>query len=186
MRICVFCGSRLGINLAYQHLARQLGRLIAARGATLIYGGAKVGLMNLVANEVLHQGGQVIGILPQILSNHELAHDGLSELIIVDSMQERKRRMHEMSDVFVALPGGMGTLDEVAEMVTLAQISPILSHQKKTYLVDEGQFFKGFALQLQQMQRDGFFAAEHLQYVELVATLEMLEEKLFGVRHGNL
>ena len=180
MRICVFCGSRMGVNPADQVLAVRMGELIAHYGASLIYGGAKVGLMNVVANAVLAAGGQVIGILPKILTTSELAHQGLTELILVDSMQERKRLMHAMSDVFVALPGGMGTLDEIAEMITLAQVSPCASLRKKTYLVNERQFFAGLALQIQQMQQDGFFAPEHLQYVELVANLEGLAEKLFG------
>jgi hypothetical protein len=120
--VCVLCGSRAGSLPAYGDAARRLGRLIAVRGARLIYGGGSIGLMGIVADSVMAAGGSVIGIIPEFLVRYEVGHKRLSELIVTDSMQERKRQMFELSDGFVILPGGLGTLDEAFEIITWKQL----------------------------------------------------------------
>lgn len=119
-RICVFCGSSMGIRPAYEQVARQLGESIARRGMGLVYGGAHIGLMGAVADAALEAGGEVIGVIPESLVRKEIAHRGLGDLRIVGSMHERKALMAELSDAFVALPGGVGTFEEFFEVVTWA------------------------------------------------------------------
>ncbi|MFT4178448.1 MAG: TIGR00730 family Rossman fold protein [Thermomonas sp.] len=120
--ICVYCGSNPGINPAYAALARALGKRLADDGIRLIYGGGNVGLMGIVADSVLEHGGEVIGVIPQQLVDWEVAHKGVTRLEIVDSMHARKARMFELSDGFIALPGGFGTLEEIFEMLTWRQL----------------------------------------------------------------
>ena len=120
--ICVFCGSSYGALEAYADIARETGRAIAEQGYTLVYGGAKVGLMGTVADAALEAGGKVIGVLPRSLQDKEIGHEGLSELHLVDSMHERKAMMADLSDAFIALPGGVGTLEEIFEVWTWGQL----------------------------------------------------------------
>lgn len=120
--VCVFCGSSFGARTVYAEVAAETGRAIAEQGLTLVYGGAKVGLMGTVADAALAAGGQVIGVLPVALQEKELAHEKLSELYIVSSMHERKAKMAELSDGFVALPGGAGTMEEIFEVWTWGQL----------------------------------------------------------------
>ncbi len=130
LSICVLCGSRDGGDPAFRDAAVRLGKLMARRGARLVYGGGSIGLMGTVADAVLAAGGEVVGIIPDFLIRREVGHRRLSELIITESMHDRKRRMFEMADAFVVLPGGLGTLDETFEIVTWKQIklhsSPII------------------------------------------------------------
>src|SRR6266480_7837549 len=121
-RICVFTGSNLGVRLEYQQAARTLGQEMVARGLGLVYGGASVGLMGVLADAVLAEGGEVIGVIPRPLAARELAHAGLTKLHVVASMHERKATMVRLSDGFVALPGGLGTLEETLEVLTWAQL----------------------------------------------------------------
>lgn len=121
-RLCVFCGSSAGQNPEYAGAARQVGRLIASRGIALVYGGASIGLMGMVADGALEAGGEVIGVLPKTLARREVSHSDLSELHIVDTMHERKAMMANLADGFMALPGGCGTFDELFEVITWAQI----------------------------------------------------------------
>ncbi len=120
--LCVFCGSRAGNDLAHGVAARELGAEIAKQDARLIYGGGDIGLMSMVARGTLEAGGKATGIIPQFIMEFEVGNPGLTELIVVDSMHERKRAMFERSDGFVALPGGLGTLDEVIEILTWKQL----------------------------------------------------------------
>ncbi|MBW4598036.1 MAG: TIGR00730 family Rossman fold protein [Calothrix sp. FI2-JRJ7] len=120
--ICVFCGSSMGIRSSYKQSAQKLGETLANLGLKLVYGGASVGLMGIVADAVLSNGGEVIGVIPEFLANKEIAHIGLSQLYIVDSMHERKTKMAELADAFIALPGGYGTLEEFCEILTWAQL----------------------------------------------------------------
>ncbi len=120
--LCVFCGSNPGASPAYAEAAARLGRIVAERGMTLVYGGGRVGLMGVVAGAALAAGGRVIGVIPEALATRELAHDGLTELQVVGSMHERKARMSELSDGFLALPGGIGTLEEWFEVWTWSQL----------------------------------------------------------------
>ena len=120
--LCVYCGSSSGSHPEYVEQARAFGTEMARRGIALVYGGGKVGLMGTVADAVLAAGGKVIGVIPRQLVDLEVAHSGLSELVVVDTMHQRKTRMFELSDAFVALPGGYGTMDEMFEMLTWAQL----------------------------------------------------------------
>lgn len=120
--ICVFCGSSSRVDQTYKDLATTFGRLTAERGYTLIYGGGRVGLMGLAADGAKAAGGKVVGIIPGFLQKHEVGHTGLDELVVTESMHDRKRIMYERSDAFVVLPGGLGTLDETMEVLTWAQL----------------------------------------------------------------
>jgi uncharacterized protein (TIGR00730 family) len=121
-RICVFCGSSSGVNPAYAHAAERVGRLFCERGIVLVYGGGNVGLMGTLANACLTQGGRVIGVIPRALADREIAHTGLTELRIVSSMHERKSVMADLSDAFMALPGGYGTWEELFEILSWSQL----------------------------------------------------------------
>ncbi|KAF3887342.1 MULTISPECIES: LOG family protein [Nostocales] len=120
--ICVFCASSMGAQPAYKQAAQQLGELLAKRQLSLVYGGAKVGLMGAIADATLAAGGEVIGVIPDFMVAKEIAHDGITQLHIVNSMHERKTMMSQIADAFVALPGGMGTLEEFSEILTWAQL----------------------------------------------------------------
>lgn len=120
--LCVYCGSSPGNKSSYAEQAKQLGEVLAGHGLSLVYGGSKIGLMGQLADSVLTQGGRVIGVLPQALETKEVAHPSLSELHIVKGMHERKAKMAELADAFIALPGGFGTLDETMEMITWNQL----------------------------------------------------------------
>lgn len=121
-RVCVFCGSNLGGDKVYEQAARTLGRLIGGRGIELVYGGAKVGLMGVIADACLNAGGRVIGVMPSALVDKEIAHGGLTELRVVGSMHERKAAMADLSDAFIAMPGGFGTWEEFCEVLTWSQL----------------------------------------------------------------
>jgi len=120
--ICIFCGSSLGKQEIYTEYAQKLGEVLATNNITMVYGGSKVGLMGIIADSVLENGGKCIGVMPQSIADLEIAHDNLTELHIVDSMSERKAMMAELSDVFIAMPGGLGTLDELSEILTYNQL----------------------------------------------------------------
>ena len=156
--VCVYCGSNAGVREDYGVLARALGTEIARRGMGLIYGGARVGLMGQVADAALAAGGRVVGIIPQALVDKEIAHAGLTESHIVASMHERKRMMADLSDGFVALPGGIGTLEEIFEMWTWAQLG---YHRKPCALVDTAGYWTGLAAFLDHQVQEGFVRAPH-------------------------
>ncbi len=156
--VCVFCGSRPGDSPEFGDAAAELGRLLAARGVTLIYGGAKVGLMGTLADAALGAGGRVVGVIPKSLVDKEIAHQGLTELFLVDSMHERKNRMITLADAYVALAGGFGTYDELFEALTLAQIG---FHDKPTGLLDTAGFFAPLVELLRHTIARGFAAPQH-------------------------
>ena len=120
--LCVFCGSRVGTDPAYASTAEELGRSLAARGVRLVYGGGSIGLMGIVMQTVLDRGGEVTGVIPEFLMHREVGNPALTELVVVDSMHERKQRMFEIADAFAVLPGGIGTLDETIEIITWQQL----------------------------------------------------------------
>ena len=136
--ICVYCGSNPGRLPEYRGAARLLGYEMADRGLGLVYGGASIGVMGAVADAVLERGGQAIGVIPYSLATKEVSHDGLDELIVVDSMHERKAKMAELSDGFVALPGGWGTIEEIFEMLTWAQLG---FHEKPCGLLNVASYY---------------------------------------------
>lgn len=151
--ICVFCGSAVGNDEAFANAAKELGQLMAKNDCTLVYGGGKVGLMGIVADEVLRNGGKVTGVIPYFLYQREVGHDGLTQLEIVDSMHERKKRMADLADAFIAMPGGWGTLDELAEILTWRQLGLVSA---PVGLLNTAFFFKPLIEQLQQMTSKGF------------------------------
>ncbi len=157
-RICVFTGSRSGAGDEFASAARELGALLAARGHTLVFGGAQVGLMGVLADAVLAHGGQAIGVIPGHLTAREIAHAGLTELRVVDSMHERKMVMSELSDGVVALPGGFGTLDELFEALTWAQLG---LHRKPCGLLNVAGYFDALLAFLDHTVERQFLAPEY-------------------------
>lgn len=158
--LCVFCGSSPGIDPGYGRAAVATGKAIAGRGMTLVYGGAKVGLMGLVADAALDAGGEVIGVLPTALGRKEIAHTGLTRLEMVDSMHARKARMAELSDGFIALPGGAGTLEEIFEIWTWGQLG---FHAKPFGFLNIAGFYDGLAGFLDHTVAQGFVKPVHRQ-----------------------
>ncbi len=174
--VCVFCGSSDGARPAYGTAARTLGRLVAERGLTLVYGGSNVGLMRDLADAALGAGGRVVGVIPEQLVGWERAHRGVTELRIVGSMHERKALMVELSDAFVALPGGVGTLDELFEVLTWAQLG---LHRKPCGLLDVEGYFDHLMLLIERARVDGFLygsAAIPLVDDDPARLLDRLEE----------
>jgi len=157
-RICVFCGSSPGADTSYVATARALGRELAGRGLGLVYGGASVGLMGAVADGALSGGGEVVGVIPGALEAKELAHRGLTRLEVVASMHERKARMAELADGFIALPGGMGTLEEMAEILTWAQLG---LHRKACALLDVGGYWEPLVAFFDHAVQERFLRPEH-------------------------
>jgi len=151
--ICVFCGSSTGFHPIYKKTAYDLGRHIAEENLCLIYGGGSIGLMGVLANAVLEHGGKAIGIIPRFLYEKEVGHDGVSELIIVDSMHERKQKMAELSQGFIAMPGGIGTMEELFEIFTWAQLALI---KKPVALLNVNNFYDDVIHFLNKMVREGF------------------------------
>jgi uncharacterized protein (TIGR00730 family) len=157
-RICVYSGSSSGARNEYADVARDLGRALADRGIGLVYGGAHVGLMGTLADSVLGAGGDVIGVIPQSLVDKEVAHSGLPDLRIVNSMHERKALMADLSDAFVALPGGWGTLEELFETVTWGQLG---LHRKPCGLLNVAGYFDGLLAFVDHAVREGFLRQAH-------------------------
>jgi len=164
--VCVYCGSSPGARPEYAAAARDCGRLLAERGLTLVYGGGNVGLMNVLADAALAAGGTVIGVMPRHLIAHGVAHQGLSQLIAVDSMHERKKAMADRADAFLALPGGVGTAEEVLEVFTWLQLG---LHRKPVGLVNVAGYYDGLLAFFRHMHAERFLKAEHLQML-LVAS----------------
>lgn len=151
--IAVFCGSKNGVNKIYLQHAVELGRIMASHNITLVYGGGSVGIMGTIADEVLLNGGKVIGVIPKVLVDWEREHKSLSELLVVDNMHTRKKKMYDLCDAAVILAGGFGTLDELFEMVTWNQLS---IHDKRIYIINSGGFYNHLIGHINQMQQEGF------------------------------
>jgi uncharacterized protein (TIGR00730 family) len=156
--LCVFCGSSPGHDPVFTRTAWAVGELLASRHITLVYGGAQIGLMGSVADAALANGGKVIGVIPKRLMDKELGHGGLSELLVVDSMAQRKERMMELSDAFMALPGSIGTLDELFEVWTATQLG---LHTKPCGLLNLNGYFDHLLAFLQRVEQEGFMRAPH-------------------------
>jgi len=161
-RICLFCGSSPGARPEYAEAARALGRVTAEEGLTLVYGGSSVGLLAEAADAALAAGGQVVGVIPRALYEKEIAHKGLTELHVVDSMHQRKALMAELSDGFVALPGGLGTLEEFFEVLTWAQLG---FHAKPCGLLDVCRFFDQLRDFLDRCVAERFIRQQHRDIV---------------------
>lgn len=156
--VCVFAGSRTGTSSVYAEAARDLGRAIAARGCTLVYGGGSIGLMGVVADAAIAGGATTIGVIPDELARREVAHAGLSELKVVRTMHERKAVMSDLCDAVIALPGGLGTLDELFEMLTWAQLG---IHAKPCGLLNVAGYYDNLLAYLDHTVAEGFIRAEH-------------------------
>ena len=155
--VCVFCGSKLGNRPEYQLAAQAMGESLARRGLGLVYGGGSVGLMGTVADTVLAGGGEVIGVIPDFLATKEVTHAGLTKLHIVSSMHERKAMMESLSDAFIALPGGYGTLEEFCEIVTWAQLG---LHQKPLGLLNVAGYYDGLLKFLDHVLTEEFINSQ--------------------------
>ncbi len=164
MNVCVFCGSATGHHARYADAARHVGELIGKQGHALVYGGGNIGLMGIVADATLKHGGKVTGVIPDFLMKREVGHRGLTELVIVDSMHERKKKMADLADVFIALPGGWGTLDELAEILTWRQLTLV---NQPIGLLNLNGFFTPLVDQMRTMSDEGFLAAENLKFLTI-------------------
>jgi uncharacterized protein (TIGR00730 family) len=160
----VFCGSATGRGPEYASAAAELGRQLAERGIGLVYGGASVGMMGIVADATLAAGGEVIGVIPTDLVDRELAHQGLTELRVVATMHERKALMAELSDGFLALPGGVGTLEELFEVWTWAKLG---LHSKPIGLVDTGGFYQPLLRMIDHMAAEGFLKIDYPKLIQV-------------------
>lgn len=181
-RVCVFCGSSPGARPGYVALAQAFGRLVAERGLGLVTGGGCVGLMGAAADAALDAGGEVIGVIPRALISEEVAHPGLSELLEVDTMFERKRRMMELSDGFVSLPGGVGTLDELFEILTWDQLGLLA---KPCALLDAEGYWRPLLALLDRMVEERFLRAEHRALLLHAETPEAVLEALAAWSPGG-
>jgi uncharacterized protein (TIGR00730 family) len=164
-RVCVFCGSNIGLRPEYLGEAVALGRLLGKAGLGLVYGGARVGLMGALADAALANGGEVIGVIPRSLAAVEVAHAGLSRLYVVETMHERKALMAQEADAFVALPGGFGTLDEFFEILTWAQLE---IHTKPCLMVNTGGYYDHLLSFLEVAIEEGFLKGENRAYIHVV------------------
>ncbi len=175
-KLCIFCGSASGNTVAYRELARAVGVLLAKNNIGLVYGGATIGVMGAVADAVLENGGVVIGVIPKTLVDYEIAHKGLTELHIVEDMHQRKKLMYESSDAFLSLPGGMGTLDEMFEILTWSQLK---LHSKPCFIYNFQGFYDSLLAFLNHANAEGFIKGEHLSLLKEVKD----EESLVSVIH---
>ncbi len=159
-RVCVFCGSSHGARPIYTEVAVRLGKALASRDLTLVYGGATRGLMGVIADTVLANGGEVVGVIPDFMVSREIAHERLTELHVVHSMHERKRLMMELADAFVTLPGGFGTLDELSDVATWSQLQ-LHRCPKRCGLVNVDGFFDPLLAYLDRAVEEGFLKPVH-------------------------
>jgi len=164
LRVCVYCGSRPGTNPAFMRSAQQIGNAIARRGWQLVYGGGRVGLMGALADAALAAGGEVHGVIPQSLMRREAGHTGLTRLQVVETMHERKRLMAEHTHAFIALPGGIGTFEELFEVWSWRHLG---YHQRPLGVLDVAGYYQPLLTMMRQAERDGFVTAEQLAMVTL-------------------
>ena len=178
-RLCVFCGSSEGKDKKYIELGENLGKLMAEKDVDLVYGGGRVGIMGAMADSCLENNGKVYGVIPQSLMEWEVGHDGITELSVVDTMHDRKAKMYELSDGFVALPGGMGTLDELCEIITWAQLK---YHTKPIYVLSDFGFFDHLLNHFDLAVKEGFLSQEHRNWIKVIkgpqALIEAFEKEI--------
>jgi uncharacterized protein (TIGR00730 family) len=174
MRLCVFCGASAGRDPAYRELAGDVGRGLAGRGIGIVYGGGRVGLMGALADGALAAGGEVTGVIPGRLVDRELAHPGLTKLHVVGSLHERKARMVELADGFIALPGGLGTLEELSEVASWAQLD---LHAKPIGLLGPAGYWAPLMAWLDHAVAEGFIPDEHRRLLQVDASLQELLDR---------
>jgi len=178
-RVCVFCGSSVGNRSTYRDAAVAMGTVLAAKGIGLVYGGGNVGLMGVVADAVLAGGGDVIGVIPQSLADREVAHLGVTDLRVVDSMHTRKAMMADLADAFIAMPGGVGTFEEFFEAVTWTQLGV---HRKPCGLLNAGGFYTPLEAFIDQAVTEGFIKPVHRSIVVCDDDPARLLDKLANVK----
>jgi len=178
--LCVYCGAKSGSNPVYATVAAELGRALAQQGTRLVYGGGNVGLMGVIADAVLEQGGQVTGVIPEALVSRELAHVRVLDMRIVRSMHARKSLMAELSQGFVALPGGLGTYEELFEMLTWGQLG---FHEKPVALLNVNRFYDPLLMMLDRAVEDGFLSAANRRRLFMATAVSELMDH-FG-RHAE-
>lgn len=174
-RVCVFCGSSAGEDPRYLEAASRLGAALAGRNLGLVYGGSRIGLMGRLAEAALEAGGEVVGIMPRPLMNRELVHPGLAELVVTESMHERKAEMVSRSDGFIAAPGGLGTFEEFFEVLTWAQLG---FHRKPCGLLNVGDYYKSLTLLLDRAVKEGFVQDAHRRMVLVEEDPETLLDRM--------
>ena len=180
--ICVFCGSSMGFHPIYKKSAYDLGKHIASEKIRLVYGGGSVGLMGIIADAVLHHGGEVVGIIPRFLYEEEVGHDGVSELIIVESMHERKHKMAELSQGFIAMPGGIGTMEELFEIFTWSQLALI---KKPVALFNVNQYYDDIIKFLQKMVHEGFMKESNVNSLIISHNIHEMVEKMMAYNYSE-
>ena len=181
-RICVFCGSAAGVRPEYGEAAAESGRMLAERGITVVYGGGRVGLMGMVADAALAAGGEVIGVIPRSMLEREVGHTSLSQLHVVDTMHERKALMYDLSDAFLALPGGYGTLDELCETLTWSQLG---LHAKPCGLLNVAGYFDPLIAFFDRAAGEGFVRPAHRGLAPADADLDRLLAQMAAPRAGQ-
>lgn len=174
-KICIYCGSRDGQGTQYLEMAKHVGKAIAHANFDLVYGGAQRGVMGSVANEALHQGRNVIGVIPKKIFANEIAHQGLTEIHFVEDMHERKMKMMQLSDAFIALPGGFGTMDELNEMITWRQIG---IHQKPIAIYNYNNFYSGFIQYINHAIKEGFISQSDLDFLIISDNINEILSKI--------
>lgn len=176
-RICVFCGSSPGVRPEYADAARAMGRALAERGIGLVYGGGRVGLMGIVADTVMQTGGEAVGVIPEALLRREVGHQALTQLHVVASMHERKQRMADLSDGFVALPGGYGTFEEFCEVITWSQLG---IHPKPCGLLNAERYYDPLLAMFDRGVAEGFIHPQHRALVLEESDPGRLIERMLG------
>ncbi len=174
--ICVFCGSRNGANPAYAEAARSFGSELARRGHTLVYGGGNIGLMGVVADAALAGGASVVGVMPTLLVEREIAHAGLDTMVSTPGMHERKAQMHARSDAYVSLPGGYGTIEEFSEVISWRQIG---IHRKPVGFLNTNGYYDPFLVMLRAMASEGFLDDPSIDELVVEPTGGTLLDRLF-------
>ena len=167
--LCVYCGSSGRGRDSHHEAAQRLGRLMAEAGVRLVYGGGRIGLMGLIADAVLQGGGEVVGIIPRFLDQVEVGHSGVSRLVVTENMHERKEKMAELSDAFVILPGGLGTLDETFEILTWKQLQ---LHDKPVLIVDVDGYWQPLVDLVDRMIEENYAKPEHRALFQVVASVD--------------
>jgi uncharacterized protein (TIGR00730 family) len=175
--VCVFCGSSIGQDPAYREAALSVGQALARAGLTLVYGGGKVGLMGAVADAAIASGGRAVGVIPRALVEREIAHAGLTELHVVETMHERKTRMADLSDAFIALPGGAGTLEEFFEQWTWAQLGV---HGKPCALLNVKDYFAPLIAMMQKIVAHGFMMQRYFDMLVIDTEIEAVLKRFAG------
>jgi uncharacterized protein (TIGR00730 family) len=177
-KICVFCGSNSGKNPIYADFAKKLGEYMVQNSISLVYGGGGYGLMGAISTTMMEMGGQVTGIIPELINEH-VVHNNISELIVVKTMHERKSLMYSMSDAFICLPGGIGSLEELFEVFTWLQLG---YHSKPVLIFNINGFYDNLLKQLEVMVEEGFLSESHLANLIVKDNLDNLLEEIFSIK----